>query len=64
MRVSAEALKEVEFALDQYIQEVWKHPKLADLSKKTYERHAKTFVRWLKDDFEPGSHTEAGHPRS
>lgn len=54
MKVSAETLEEVELALDVYINEV-EASLLRRATKHTYVMHAHNFVRWLKDDFEPGA---------
>ncbi|MCE2469126.1 MAG: hypothetical protein J4F32_01130 [Dehalococcoidia bacterium] len=43
-------------ALENYVVEV-KATNLAQSSKDTYIPHAEHFVRWLDDDFEPGSRT-------
>ena len=53
-KISPEALNEVQKALGRYVQEVEKAP-LYPSTKRTYIRHARTFVRWLDDDFEPGA---------
>ena len=53
-KVSHEVLAAVENAVKQYEQEV-KSTALAQLSKATYLLHARHFVRWLDDDFEPGA---------
>ena len=53
MKLSAFAMKEVEAALEKYRREVEKAPLKSD-TKRTYLRHAETFVRWLNDDFVPG----------
>lgn len=56
MKVSFEALREVERALEAYKEEV-SRAGLAEKTVWTYTRHAETFVRWLKDDFTPGERT-------
>ena len=53
-KVNAETLKRVQDALEKYEMEVSDAP-LSPNSKKTYILHARNFVRWLDDDFEPGS---------
>jgi len=53
MRISSQALKEVEAALEQYHRDV-AQAGLAQTTAKTYLTHADDFVRWLKDDFVPG----------
>ena len=52
-KVSYDALQQVEAALGQYEAEVHA-ANLKWSTKKTYTLHAGNFVRWLKDDFEPG----------
>jgi hypothetical protein len=54
MKVSANTLREVEEALDRYRKEVVA-AKLARATEKTYLLHSENFVRWLKDEFEPGA---------
>ena len=54
MRVSSKTLAEVEEALKAYEQAVEEAP-LTPSSKETYVNRAQLFVRWLKDDFEPGA---------
>jgi hypothetical protein len=54
MQISRKALEEVEQALDRYHDAV-EGTSLEEKTKRTYVRHADTFVRWLKDEFEPGS---------
>ena len=52
-KINREALNLVMDALDQYEKEVeGTHLKVP--SKRTYLLHARHFVRWLEDDFEPG----------
>ncbi len=46
--------QKVKEALDVYRKEV-EESNLAQTTQKTYLRHAGTFVRWLHEDFEPGS---------
>ena len=53
-KINQDALRQVQEALDRYEKEV-DATSLAPLSKKTYILHAWHFVRWLKDDFEPGA---------
>ena len=55
-KLSQDALSRVQAALRDYIAEV-EASKLRPKAKGTYIRHAQTFVRWLDDDFEPGSRT-------
>ena len=52
-KISNSCLKLVKDALEQYGQEV-EAAELQKSTKRTYLRHAETFVRWLDDDFEPG----------
>ncbi|MEQ8316729.1 MAG: hypothetical protein RIE77_12720 [Phycisphaerales bacterium] len=53
LKISASALAEIEQALHSYHDQV-ESSSMAENTKKTYLRHADTFVRWLKGDFEPG----------
>ena len=53
-KVSDEVLVRIKKALDQYEAEI-EESALTRLSKNTYILHADQFVRWLKDDFEPGA---------
>ena len=53
-KVSPEILKAVQDALDRYEREVEDTP-LTTSAKNTYLLHARNFVRWLEDDFEPGA---------
>ena len=53
MKIKQPALQEVEAALERYKREV-EETGLAPNTIKTYVLHAEHFVRWLKDDFEPG----------
>ena len=53
-KVSPEILKAVQDALDRYEREVEDTP-LATSAQNTYLLHARHFVRWLDDDFEPGA---------
>ena len=52
-QISYEALKMVQEALERYVQEV-EATGLSPSSEQTYILHARHFVRWLDDDFEPG----------
>ena len=52
-KLSLRSLEEVQEALRQYEQTVEASP-LRLSSKNTYLLHARQFVRWLADDFEPG----------
>ena len=54
MRISNDALTEVEEALKAYEQAVEEAP-LTPSSRQTYVNRAQLFVRWLKGDFEPGA---------
>ena len=62
MKVSAEALEAVELALGKYMNEV-EASLLRPATKKTHILHAQYFVRWLKDDFEPGATLRDGKAR-
>ena len=53
-RVSKPCLKQVREALATYTEEV-EASELMPSTKRTYLRHAETFVRWLEGDFEPGA---------
>ena len=53
-KVSLEALAEIEQALSEYRTVVETAP-LADASKYDYTRFATAFVRWIRDEFVPGS---------
>jgi hypothetical protein len=55
-KVSRQALREVQRALEEYEAEV-KATNLAEDSKQTYLGHTRHFVRWLNDDFTPGEKT-------
>jgi len=48
----------VNHTLARYLLEV-DSSKLTSSTKATYARHAKTFVRWLRRDFHPGSSKKA-----
>ena len=52
-KVSSEALREVQEALQRYEQTVEALPFRLS-SKNTNPLHARHFVRWLADKFEPG----------
>lgn len=60
MKVSKETLREIEQALMQYEDRVNGDPDLQAYAKKTYLLHARNFVRWLADDFEPGETLRTG----
>lgn len=53
-KVSIEVLNAVQDALERYETEVEDSP-LRRSAKDTYVLHARHFVRWLEDDFEPGA---------
>lgn len=53
-KISAEALREVEAALNLYLDEVIAAD-LTDHSKDVYTYHSRNFVRWLTGEFTPGS---------
>ncbi|MRG86712.1 hypothetical protein [Salinibacillus xinjiangensis] len=53
MKASQEFIKQLEGLYQAYEKEV-KEKELEKNTEKTYLRHAGTFVRWCKDDFEPG----------
>ena len=52
-KISNSCLKQVKDALEQYGQEI-EATELQESTKRTYLLHAKNFVRWLDNDFEPG----------
>lgn len=52
-RVEAAVLRRIEQALAEYEHEVTASG-LTPSSKRTYLLHARHFVRWLGDDFDPG----------
>lgn len=53
-KVSYEVIQAVESALEEYKQEVSGRA-LRPSTRATYLLHATNFVRWLKDEFDPGS---------
>ena len=53
-KINDDALRQVQAALDRYGAEV-NESLLARTTKDTYLLHARNFVRWLDDDFEPGA---------
>ena len=53
MKVRVETFTTIQRALERYKREV-EDTDLAQTTKATYILHADQFVRWLKDDFEPG----------
>lgn len=59
-QISLISLEEVQDALERYTAVV-DSSELTIQSKATYLLHANQFVRWLADDFEPGS-TLRGRP--
>lgn len=54
-KVSPETLAEVRNAFKRYEREV-NASRLGIRTKSTYIHRAELFVRWLEDDFTPGSH--------
>ena len=54
MKISRQALEEVKTALEEY-KKVVEATNLSRTTKDTYIDHPSAFVRWLYDDFEPGS---------
>jgi len=62
-RISIDLIVLLRRLLNDYRQEV-EAAELSDETRKTYVRHAETFVRWLDGDFTPGAtrHTRSGHP--
>ncbi|MDE2765163.1 MAG: hypothetical protein OXI25_01860 [Chloroflexota bacterium] len=55
-KISQDALRQVQAALENYRVEV-NSKKLTSKTKKTYLLYVQFFVRWLDDDFVPGSRT-------
>lgn len=53
-RSSPETVRTLERLLEDYEPEV-EHSSLTRNSKRTFLLHASQFVRWTKDDFEPGA---------
>ena len=56
-KVDPDTLRQVRRALERYEQEVRtarQTGRLTESTESTYLRHAKAFVRWLDDDFDPG----------
>ena len=58
-RLKPTCRQQVKEALEVYRKEV-EASDLAPDTKRTYMRHAETFVRWLHGDFEPGSRIKLG----
>jgi uncharacterized protein (UPF0333 family) len=54
MHVSRQTLQEIESAFRVYEQEV-QASNLTPKTKRTYLLYSENFVKWLKDDFVPGS---------
>ena len=54
LKISNDALREVEEALERYKVEV-RESGVAPNTEKTYLPNAEQFVRWLKGEFQPGS---------
>lgn len=53
MKASQDFIKQLELLHEQYEKEVMAG-KLEPSAAKTYLRHSSTFVRWCRNDFEPG----------
>jgi hypothetical protein len=62
MRISPSALAEVESAFKLYCRAV-EESDLTLSSQSTYEDHVRAFIRWLKNDFEPGSRIAPYSPK-
>ena len=58
-KVKADTLQAVQDALERYELEV-SETLLTPSAKRTYLLHARHFVRWLADDFEPGATLSSG----
>lgn len=57
MKISKELLKELESLYSEYEKEVLRVEKdgyLKESTRKTYLSHSNNFIRWIKNDFEPG----------
>jgi hypothetical protein len=54
MRVTSKALQEIESAFRDYEREV-ESSNMTGSTKHTYLLHAENFLRWLKDEFVPGT---------
>ncbi|MCY4558080.1 MAG: hypothetical protein OXF79_17265 [Chloroflexi bacterium] len=57
MKIPQECMDDIWAAIEKYRVEI-EQSNLRESTKKTYYRHALTFVRWLADDFEPGGTLE------
>lgn len=58
MRASQEFIKQLELLFEDYEKEVTEKMKAGILEKttaKTYLTHSSNFVRWCRNDFEPGA---------
>jgi|JRYL01.1.fsa_nt_gb hypothetical protein len=58
IRINRPALDEVEKALEQYrelLASLEAEGTLKPSAAKTYILHSENFVRWLKDEFDPGA---------
>ena len=62
MKVTHEALRQVEEAFEAYRIEVMQ-TRMTSSTKATYLSHTEYFVRWLKDDFEPGKYARIRYRR-
>ncbi|MDA8216316.1 MAG: hypothetical protein M0Z94_01720 [Dehalococcoidales bacterium] len=62
MQVSSEAVREIKAALARYLKDV-ENSDLTPSTKRTYMRHAETFVRWIEGDFVPGGSFGTGADR-
>ena len=57
MKASQDFIKQLELLYEQYEKEVLEKQHdgiLEEKTAKTYIRHSSTFVRWVRNDFEPG----------
>ena len=57
MKISRGSMEEVERALDRYSKELddlFAKAIIKENTRHTYRLYANHFVRWLKDEFEPG----------
>lgn len=58
MKTSKELVNEIETLFSQYEKEVYEKQKqglMAENTVKTYLQHSGNFVKWIKDEFEPGA---------
>jgi hypothetical protein len=61
-KISLMSLQEVQDAFERY-SDVVEESELRLSAKNTYLLHARQFLRWLSDDFEPGATIRGRQPR-